>query len=367
MIDKKRKLRYIDAIRGIAILSVIAVHTSQHGTNLYPKLIQNLMNEGARGVQLFYVASAFTLFLSYNYRKGKEIHTNRNFYLRRYFRIAPLYYLGIIYYFLFYSSETTSAFNVFSNFLFVHGLSPYWIDNLVPGGWSITVEMTFYLIFPFIAKKINTLNQAVKFTLFSCICTAILKIILIKYPLIHESDVWAHYLFLFFPNHLPVFGIGIIAYFIIDRKDYQLSPFSLILLFIVLIIQFIWETIEWVAFIPNHLFFGAAFLVLLLALQKKEYVLVVNKVTCFMGKISYSAYLVHFAVLFFMSKINFVDFVDTTNNIYSLLNYLIRFCLVVLCTAFISYLTFRIIEIPFQNLGKKIIAKLEMNQKKETI
>lgn len=32
--------------------------------------------------------------------------------------------------------------NVISNF-YCHGLSPYWINSLVPGGWSITVEMFF--------------------------------------------------------------------------------------------------------------------------------------------------------------------------------------------------------------------------------
>ena len=106
------KLRYIDALRGIAILAVMMVHTSHHGANNYNDLFRSMFNEGARGVQLFYLASAFTLFLSYNYRKEKENHVAGNFFIRRFFRIAPMYYIGIIYY------------------IFQDGLGPrYWLGN----------------------------------------------------------------------------------------------------------------------------------------------------------------------------------------------------------------------------------------------
>lgn len=32
--------------------------------------------------------------------------------------------------------------------LFVHGFHPQSINSVVPGGWSIAVEMTFYAVFP---------------------------------------------------------------------------------------------------------------------------------------------------------------------------------------------------------------------------
>ena len=49
---------YIDAIRGYAILLVIAVHSSQYFSDL-PDAVRTLADQGARGVQLFFVASAF--------------------------------------------------------------------------------------------------------------------------------------------------------------------------------------------------------------------------------------------------------------------------------------------------------------------
>ncbi len=65
-----KKLDYIDALRGLAILGVIMVH-SISDSNL-PFIVERIFGQGARGVQLFYLASAFTLFLSFSNRIDKE-------------------------------------------------------------------------------------------------------------------------------------------------------------------------------------------------------------------------------------------------------------------------------------------------------
>ncbi|NLZ74162.1 MAG: acyltransferase family protein, partial [Bacteroidales bacterium] len=90
------KLQYVDSMRGIAILMVILVHSSHPITDIktFDWLIASY---GQMGVQLFFVASAFTLCLSADYRKY-ECNKIRNYAIRRYFRIAPLYYFGIIVY-----------------------------------------------------------------------------------------------------------------------------------------------------------------------------------------------------------------------------------------------------------------------------
>lgn len=96
--SKLGKLQYIDFLRGIAILMVIVVHTNQYSKNPHNVSLSRLTEYDARGVQLFFVLSAFTLYYSYHNRKTEQTHVFRNFFIRRIFRIAPMYYLGIIYY-----------------------------------------------------------------------------------------------------------------------------------------------------------------------------------------------------------------------------------------------------------------------------
>ena len=82
---------------------------------------------GQRGVQLFYMISAFTLYLSLDGRRTEQ-HPWTNYFLRRFFRIAPLFYLVIVANVLLrYIAPAFSAFgtngygNVALSFLFLNG------------------------------------------------------------------------------------------------------------------------------------------------------------------------------------------------------------------------------------------------------
>jgi len=86
---KVQKYSYIDLLRGIAILGVVAVHSSQHVKDLNI-IVAWIFNYGQAGVQLFFVVSAITLCLSSTQRNEKKFIY---FYIRIFFRIAPLFYL----------------------------------------------------------------------------------------------------------------------------------------------------------------------------------------------------------------------------------------------------------------------------------
>lgn len=143
---------YLDGLRGVAILMVLAVHTGQLVPGL-PLPVADLTFYGVRGVQLFFIVSGLTLTLNH---AAKPFRAG-DFYRRRFFRIAPMFYGGALLYLLLTATTAmplptrdATAFDIVVTFLFLHGWSPSAINTVVPGGWSIAAEAMFYLVFPLI-------------------------------------------------------------------------------------------------------------------------------------------------------------------------------------------------------------------------
>lgn len=78
-----KKYAYIDALRGIAILGVVSLHCAQ-AVPAQNGLLRGLMLSGVRGVQLFYIASAITLCMSWHARRKDEAFPISNYFLRRF-------------------------------------------------------------------------------------------------------------------------------------------------------------------------------------------------------------------------------------------------------------------------------------------
>jgi peptidoglycan/LPS O-acetylase OafA/YrhL len=354
------KLHYIDALRGLAILAVIMVHNGQYGgdSRLMPPLLQTLIDQGARGVQLFFVASAFTLWLSMSNRK-REHYPTRNFFIRRLFRIAPMYWVGLAFYsFWFFAAHAPFATlgNVVANFFFVHGLNPYWINSLVPGGWSITVEIFFYILAPWLFTRIQSLDHAVRFVLIALIINSVAAFVLTRHPFIADKDLWEGFLFLYFPSQLPVFAVGILLYFLVYAAGQRLSGYTLLLAASLFALNLATKELP---LLPQHVWFAVAFLLLALGLSRNPLRIVVNPLITYIGKVSFSLYLVHFAILFLLERMGHASLLTPTSRTTAILDFGLRYILVVSLGGLISTFFHRIVEEPFQRLGKRLICYLE--------
>lgn len=171
----------LEGLRGIASLWVLVGHIS-----LLTHCHITLISSPGIGVDLFILLSGYLMAKNYVERQHKEPwqhrSTIRKFWTRRFFRIAPLYYLLLIVALFygpwfgemrdtiahFYAGTATessrysdqSLANILTHFSFLFGMLPAYSFNTVLPDWSIGLEMQFYLLFPFIMLAVMRFGYA---------------------------------------------------------------------------------------------------------------------------------------------------------------------------------------------------------------
>jgi peptidoglycan/LPS O-acetylase OafA/YrhL len=343
---------FIDSLRGWAILGVLMVHCC---IALPPQnwLLWWFMQQGSKGVQLFFIISALTLSTSWTTAHVNEHHVKPAFFIRRFFRIAPMFYLAIILYIFlnglsatYWAPNGIQWWSILMTTLFIHGLHPESINAVVPGGWSIAVEVIFYTWFPFLIQHIQSLGKATFFLLISfIICVANQEII----PVLFSCTTKQHYIIknfteLNFLNQLPIFAMGMICHISIKRKSNNSHTIMLFGAFSLLVYFF--------AKTPATLWAGCAFSICTIFLASTPVWMCVNRFMTTLGKLSYSIYLIHFAVLTILGQSGVRQQFGHGNA--ASIGY---FALVTLASAALATVSYNIIEKPGIALGQRIIDK----------
>jgi peptidoglycan/LPS O-acetylase OafA/YrhL len=286
-----------------------------------------------------------------------------------------MYYIGIVYYLLqdgfgprywLGSAPGITIGNILANVFFIHGFNPYWINSLVPGGWSIATEVLFYCTVPFLFSKIKTLNQAVAFFVISTVISICFQKILLDTHFIPDRSLWQNFLSFCLPGQLPVFACGIILYFMVttEIKDWKINPNYLLFVAILLLLRLATGS---VLFLPDYVTFAILFAILGYALSKNEVLLFVNPVTIYVGRISYSMYILHFAVLHWMTQWKVTELIKANTRYTDILNYGVRFVILLILTAIVSTISYHLIEVPFQRIGKKLTQYVRTNTRKSNV
>ena len=286
----------LDALRGMAALGIVAVHA----VYMFPlgPAIPRFMGYLVLGVPLFFIISAFSM--SAAYRTGlRDVAGLRCYALRRIFRIVPLFYLMLfawLAYFDHLGSPARDPVEIFANLTFTFSIFPTLQTSIVPAGWSIGVEMLFYLFFPMIL-----LDRRIVVA-----CAFLMGSLLLAWQHnIPTPEVAPGYFYWTHPlTNAPYFCVGVLLWRVMAALPRQGCP---ILARALLVLSglvagcmaafgpAITAELTYSQPVPLALIigWGGAFAALVLSQALHPEPFLVNRTTRFLGKISYSLYLSH--------------------------------------------------------------------------
>ncbi|HEX9048349.1 MAG TPA: acyltransferase [Verrucomicrobiae bacterium] len=373
--SKPARLDFLDALRGLAILGVISTHCAWYADGDFRG--KAFAGAGLYGVQLFFMVSAFTIFLTLERALARETAVVSGFFIRRTLRILPMFWVGIVLYaFLpgrehYYTHFHPSCLYYLLTALLQHGWHPYYINAVVPGGWSIAVEGTFYLVAPFLFFRLFNWRRAWLFLLCSLFAaTAANHFLLLAinrgwlFANIDSHEILAQFAFRWFPNQLPVFATGILTYHVVKAmpESFRTKRTGLILVITGLVILYNAVGLGCHRLLSEPFLFAAGFFPVIAGLAIYPWSFLVNRATCFLGRISYSFYLMHFVLM--EAGVSWAKATVPALFSHPALAYVSLFIVTVLAVTPVAWLTYRFIEQPFIRLGSSLVRRLNAVQVK---
>lgn len=317
----------------------------------------SLIFNGSDAVSFFFVLSGFVLSYKY-FQLGKKIKLGK-FVFNRVLRLYPAFILTILFnYFYWMRDESfmtiyhdmTSGDNkkLWRELAMVFGQHKYYVP-----GWTLRVEMVLSLLMP-------------------------LLIVLTKYK--KQMLFWMMLVLLFVgPDFVNTFSFHfllgmILSYYYRDISNYDFKNSSFYpyrwliatLIFLMFSIRHIdkifpfGDTIHFILKLTKFDFFHftgfASFLILLFAINNKEVQkFLSHKALLFLGKISYSVYLMHWLIVMYIMNNweSISQFFGSSGLAFSIM-LIVSIILTILSAALMYYL----IEKPFINLSKKISTRI---------
>lgn len=346
----------IESLRAYAACAIVIFHVIHLTGTPLPHSLEFMKWYFGFGVPLFFVVSAFSLAYGYEGRLGAPADVWK-FYLRRVFRIAPLFYAMVAYNLLTVGNTSSLGARVgeiAANLAFVFNLFPDLVEGISPASWSIGVEMVFYAIFPLVLMAVRGPVSAAIGTVAATVAP-----VLFALRMDFLGDVPGAFIQHGFLFNLPYFGFGLLAYFSYRHMSPRLGGAALVAAVAGLLVLYgmaVWPTPLMPGRIGNTVFqalWGAPFALLCLAMAQNPPAILSNRVTRFLGKISFSLYLTHPYVISALTGVGAYASINTLPGGSG-----VRFPVAVLVTLAVltplSWGLYRLIEEPGMNLGRRI-------------
>jgi peptidoglycan/LPS O-acetylase OafA/YrhL len=348
----KLRLHGVDALRGIAASAIVIHHIIGINQIQLPSYLAFVPNYFGYGVPLFFVVSAFSLYYTYIDRmEGRQDICD--YMVRRFARIAPLFYFMTAawyatYHFVF--GQWLTFGNVASNLTFTFNFVPAYQNGIVWAGWSIGTEYAFYFFLPLLISLVR--SQLASLFLLVLAFLAEIGYQFSQNPIDDAASIL---------TQMPFFTLGIITYFAFRRFS-RWTPearraLSIALLTVaVLLIAGI--TMDgpfrrlMLGGIRRTEFYtwGLPFACLVLSQAIYPLGILVNRMTRFLGAISYSLYLVHPLLIRLCQPMYlYIQISQRSVEIYLLWVTIATFVILVP----VSWVTYRLIEVPGMDWGKR--------------
>ena len=315
----------IDSLRGLASLMVCVFHFVCFTPIEIDSTVYDVFYFGEKGVQIFFVISGIVIPLSM-YRANYKFQNFYSFFKKRVLRIEPPYLVALLvaigvelfrYHVL--GREFIVDLTIQNILLHIGYLVPFvesssWFNSVF---WTLAIEFQFYLFMACLAPLL--FHKKVLYR-------AVFYLIIVLQTLGFESNE-------LFPYWAPLFAIGCVYVSfkstLIGKREFYICLVTLIILIAVKI-----------SIIDSIL--GLS--VIVVVEEFGQYNSVLGK---FLGKISYSLYLIHLPVVHKMTY----ELMKFSQNIYQTC---ILIIVGILVSIFVALIFYKLIEEPAKNLSKKV-------------
>jgi len=218
------KINQLTFFRFLAAVIVVIFH---YGRKSYFARLSPALISGPVMVLFFFVLSGFIMVVAY----GDDDNLNRNkYWFARLARIAPVYYLALALtlWGILVSGEKFNLVPVLLHLTFLQAWIPDYALSLNGPAWSLSVEMFFYFLFPFLLlglKKLPSRRLFVVALLFWSASMAILSYL--KFFVRPHLDIMHEIIFYFPPSHLASFVLGMAGGVVYKSSlsHYRIPPF----------------------------------------------------------------------------------------------------------------------------------------------
>jgi peptidoglycan/LPS O-acetylase OafA/YrhL len=363
----------LDIIRSLAILLVLVCHTLGMFFSKYDNKMGFMYVTGYLAVELFFVLSGFLIgkiLIREIYENG-SVHGLKRFYLRRWLRTLPVYYLVVAILIMFFNKRLS-----WETLFFLQNFKEEAL-GFMPVSWSLSIEEWFYLLIPLVFIAIGYFlkgkNKArgIIFVV-SCLLIIIFEVF-IRYKVVMNTErVWDFGVRkqVFLRLDSLVIGVllaGIRVYF---KKLYEILSKPLIaiagssgLLYFggyYLYCRIIEQRIDSDNFSKIFLFSIVSICIAFLIPYFESSYLINNKLSKrkiakvieFISVTSYSVYLIHFDIYIYYSSI--YNKMIEKFHMYSFLTNLVLSILSQVAVYFLAFAIYKFFEIPILSMRDRI-------------